>query len=225
MSDIKEGTMGRKNTSESGAIILETSIVIPIFMFLILGIYGLFVISAAQSRITHALIQSAQSLSQDAYGNEKFDSEEKKEFMFDSDMSTVITELIRRGHDPYFTSESDWYKDIYAKGEKHDAEVVSRNNTVRKRFIGYLAGDEDGAEKLLKSVGVVDGLNGIKISSAVSGGDLTVNVEYNLQLWFDFFDVGKIPVKQSYTSKMWNGKASGSSKSNSDEGIMQGQGG
>lgn len=195
--------MGRKNTSESGAIILETSIVIPIFMFLILGIYGLFVISAAQSRITHALIQSAQSLSQDSYGNEKLASDEKKDFTSFSDLSSIITDLLRRGNDPYFTSESDWYKDTYAEGEKHDAEVAGRDNTVRKRFIGYLAGDEDNAEKLLNSVGVIDGLNGIKITSAVSGEDLTVNIEYTLQLWFDFFDVGKFPVKQSYTARMW----------------------
>ena len=81
--------------------------------------------------------------------------------------------------------------------------MAGRDNTVRKRFIGYLAGDEDNAEKLLNSVGVIDGLNGIKITSAVSGEDLTVNIEYPLQLWFDFFDVGKFPVKQSYTARMW----------------------
>ena len=195
--------MDKKNTSESGAIILETSIVIPIFIFLILGIYGLFVISAAQSRITHALVQSAQSLSEDSYANEKFDSYDKKDFTSYKDLSSALISLMMRGNNPYFSSSSDWYSEKYAEGDKHDMEVAGRDSAVCRRFIGYLAGDEAAAEKLLKSVGVVDGLDGVTVTSTVAGEDLTVTLEYTLQLWFDFFDVGKIPVKQSYTVRMW----------------------
>lgn len=195
--------MCKKNTAESGAIILETSIVIPIFIFLILGIYGLFVISAAQSRITHALVQSVQSLSQDSYANEQFDSWDKKDFTEYKDLSSAFISLLMRGSDPYFTSSQDWYSEKYADGDKHDLEVTGRDVIVRRRFIGYLARDEATAEKLLNSVGVVDGLDGVVVTSTISGEDLTVTLEYTLQLWFDFFDVGKFPVKQSYTARMW----------------------
>ena len=115
----------------------------------------------------------------------------------------MVTDLLRIGNDPYFTSKSDWYTDSYAKGDKHTSEVSLRNLTVRERFVGYLAGDRDSADQLLKSVGVINGLSGVKITSTVSGEDLTINLEYTLQLWFDFFDVGKFPVKQSYTARMW----------------------
>ena len=109
--------MSRNRERESGAIILETSIVIPIFLFLILGIYGLFVISAAQSRITHALVQSALSLSQDSYGNSKLDSAVKKDATFYKDLTSMVTDLLRIGNDPYFTSKSDWYTDSYANAQ------------------------------------------------------------------------------------------------------------
>ena len=59
--------------NQRGSVTLETSIVLPIFIFLFLFIYGLFSVIAAQNQMTHALVQSTKSLSLDSYLTENVD--------------------------------------------------------------------------------------------------------------------------------------------------------
>ena len=63
-----------KNIKEEGSITLETALVLPIFFFMFLFIYGLFSVYSSQNRMTHALIQSAKSLSLDSYMAENVES-------------------------------------------------------------------------------------------------------------------------------------------------------
>lgn len=61
----------KKRKSEDGTISLEACIVVPIFIFLILFIYGFIVMFMGQQMISHSMLQSAESLSLDSYGTEK----------------------------------------------------------------------------------------------------------------------------------------------------------
>jgi hypothetical protein len=104
----------------------------------------------------------------------------------------MVLELGRMNTNKNFTSSNSWYK---GKGD---------NALARSRFIGYLAGgDEELADEKLKNMGIVDGLDGVKFTMAIDGEDMTIKLNYTIQFWFDAFDLGKIPVEQSITSKLW----------------------
>ena len=68
--------MLKKRKSEDGTISLEACIVVPIFIFLILFIYGFIVMFMGQQMISHSMLQSAESLSIDSYGTEKIRDED-----------------------------------------------------------------------------------------------------------------------------------------------------
>ena len=168
------------NNNRKGSITLETILVLPIFFFMFLFIDGLFVVVTAHNTVTHALIQSSKSLSLDSYITEN--------------SGTVFKDdTIRINNNPNFTSHTNWYS----------KDSVS-SSIIKARFVGYLSGgDEDDAEGKLKALGVVDGLNGIKLNGAVNGEELTITANYTIQFWFDFMDMGKIPLSQQITCRLW----------------------
>lgn len=175
-----------------GALMIELSIVLPIFMLIILCIYGLFSITSAQNQITHALFQSSRSLSLDPYLTEHVDSvHEAKTFW--AGLDSIFTDFWRRSNDEHFSSATNWY--ISENGNAYLA---------KQRFVGYLAGgDETAADETLRALGVVGGLKGLTFDMSVTGSDMTITIQYELQFWMDAFDLGKIPIEQSVTARLW----------------------
>lgn len=182
--------------AERGSIVLETGIVLPIFILVFLFLYGLMFVVSAQNQVTAAMFQSSKSLSLDPYITEHVDSvQESKTFW--SGLGSMIEDLVRNSNSKYFASASDWYSAAGA-----DVTTVAKN-----RFIGFFAGgDEAAAKEKAKNLGIVGGLNGINISASVSGKTLTIDVNYVVQTWFDAFGLGKIPIKQKYTVTLWGVK-------------------
>jgi len=182
-----------KDESQKGSVTLETSIVVPIFILIFLFIYGLFSVVSAQNQVSHALIQSSKSLSLDSYLTENVESAAEDATKFWGGLSDMVLDITRLDNDKYFSSQTDWYKS------------PSSNSTIAKdRFVGYLAGgDVDAANQKLKDLGIIDGLNGVKFEMKVEGKDLTIKVKYEIQYWFDFFGMGKIPMEQSITTRLW----------------------
>lgn len=191
-----------KNKFTKGTIILETSIVLPIFMFLILFIYGFFRITLAQNMITHTLLQSAKSMSWDSYLTQHVESvaETESKAIWNS-LGSGILDFARLVNSKYYTSASDWYA-VDASGAAKKADEVT--STAYNRFVGYMAGrDPTAASEKLKALGVVNGLSGIDFSTTLQKEVLTVEISYELQFWFDAFGAGKIPQKQSVTVRLW----------------------
>lgn len=181
------------NNNRKGSITLETILVLPIFFFMFLFIDGLFVVVTAHNTVTHALIQSSKSLSLDSYITENSGTVFKDDTITWGGVSEMIIDLIRINNNPNFTSHTNWYS----------KDSVS-SSIIKARFVGYLSGgDEDDAESKLKALGVVDGLNGIKLNGAVNGEELTITANYTIQFWFDFMDMGKIPLSQQVTCRLW----------------------
>ena len=181
----------RKSDSTKGTVILETSIVLPLFMLVIFFIYGLFAITSAQNQMTHALIQSSKSLSLDPYLTEHVDSASEAD-TFWSSLGSMVLDFARLSNDEHFSSSDDWYKGT------GDASLA------KDRFVGYLTGgDEDAADEKLKDLGIVDGLDGVNFTMVISGEDMTITMKYEIQFWVDAFNLGKIPMEQTITSKLW----------------------
>ena len=183
--------MKRKEDLTRGAIILETSIVVPLFMLVILFIYGLFAVVSAQNQMTHALIQSSKSLSLDPYLTEHVDSASEAD-TFWSSLGSMVLDFARLSNDSHFSSSDDWYK-------KDGDDSLAKN-----RFVGYLTGgDEAAADKKLEDLGIVNGLDGVTFDMEISGEDMTITMKYEIQFWFDAFGMGKIPMEQTITSRLW----------------------
>lgn len=178
---------------QRGSITLETSIVLPLFMFLFLFIYGLFFVVSAHNQITHALIQSTKSLSLDSYLNEKVESAAEESTKFWGGISDAVIDIIRLDNNEYFSSQTDWY--ISDTGNPFIA---------KQRFIGYFAGgDPAAADEKLKALGIKNGLNGLTFKTKVENEFVSVSVEYEIQYWFDFMNMGKIPMNQTVKSRLW----------------------
>lgn len=187
----------KKFKEQKGSITLETTIVLPFFIFMFLMIFGLFSIVSAQNQISHALIQSSKSMSLDPYYYERVKSAGEDDTAFWGSLSDAILDLISLNDDKHFLSQTSWYK--------NDGDSTS---VARDRFVGYLAGgDEKEAEAILKNLGVVDGLKGIKFTTAVhEDKTMTITIDYTLQYVLDAFDMGQIPMSQSVKVKLWGAK-------------------
>ncbi|MDD4095864.1 MAG: hypothetical protein PHP22_06450 [Oscillospiraceae bacterium] len=173
-------------------ISIEACIVLPIFIILLMFIYGFFILFAGQNIIAHALIQSAQSLSLDSYSHEKLDAgaTDSGPALIGGIFNTFFVT------DEYYTSNSKWYSE----------DIASMNDVIKKRFIGYLVvNPTDGkADVLLDYLGVEDGLDGFDFSlSEIDGDYLTVTVTYKQKFIFDFGDRVTMDMQQSIKVKMW----------------------
>lgn len=192
-------------TREQGSLILETSIVLPIFILIMVFILGIFNVVYAQNQMVHTLVQMSSSLSMDSYLTGKVNSIEKVEGGFDG-LDDVFIELKRNviGNDPHFTSKKEWFY-LDADHPLERGTVATADSTIAKnRFIGYLTGgDEKAAEKRLDALGVVNGLNGMTFTMQYDGTDVIVTIEYTLQFWADYFGIGKVPMKQTIRAKRW----------------------
>lgn len=178
--------------STEGALILELSFALPIFILVIMFVYGMFVVHSAENEIVHALVQSSKSLSLDTYAAKNINSvKEANEFW--NGLGSMVEDIVRDGNNPYFSSASSWY----------DSGDVS---TVRRRFIGFFSGgDSASADQRLQSLGIEDGINGLKFEliSADKNGDLDIKVSYSIHIWFDAFGLGTIPMEHEIKAKMW----------------------
>lgn len=159
-----------RNKANSGSISLEASIIVPMFIMLMLLINGLFIMFMGQQIMTNTLVQSAKSLAFDPYSTQRVRDGASSSLM---EMFTDIFSVI--GGE--YTSTDDWYTDT------DDLEDV-----IADRFAVYLRKDRDAAEKLLDSIGVENGIDGLDFSgSKVEDGVLTICLKYNQEYIFNTF--------------------------------------
>lgn len=180
-----------RKDNESGMISLEACIVVPIFIFLVMFMYGFIVMFMGDSLMAHSLIQSSKSLSLDSYATNMFDSGEETsngEFIVE-----IYAGALSFG-DEDFASTEKWYED-----EDMLLEEVER------RFLGFLCGgDTAKADELLEYVGVEDGLDGLDFSgSKIDGDDLIINVKYNQEFIYDFQGLASFERERTVRVKMW----------------------
>lgn len=192
--------------SENGVISLEACISVPIFVLVLLFFYGLMVTFSGEQVIKHTLIQSAESLSLDPYATEKF---EIKSFgdIIESDEEAGIKDIILAlygsitgsGNNKYYSSGKKWYSD------EKDSLLL---DTVKNRFLGYIAGSasdvEGKADSILKEIGVQGGISGLDFSeTTVDDGTLTVVITYKQEFVFNFQGLAAFDRKLSVSVDMW----------------------
>lgn len=184
----------KNNNHEKGTLTLETAIILPIFFFMFMCVFGFMGFVAARNQIHHALFQSAKSLSMDSYITEKTETLGSTDFKIWENLSDLVIDLIRLNVvKSNYVSRTNWYE--------------SPNNTdvVKNRFVAYLcgSGNDKEAQEKLESIGVKDGLKGMDFSYTVVNGDLKITLKYDLHLWLDIFGIGVFHMEDSVLVKMW----------------------
>jgi hypothetical protein len=177
--------------SKDGSVTLEAAIILPIFIFIFLSIFGLFGMINARQEITRAMVQVGKSMSLDPYATEMLEKSSDTRFR---QVEQIIMNQVRKA------ASQEKYSDITRWYSGGNPSEVARN-----RFIGYFAGgDEDLADEKLKWMGVEGGLGGLDIKGEVSGNELTITTEYKLKFLFDFIQAGDLgQVKTTSTHWLW----------------------
>lgn len=186
-----------KLKEKSGVITLEACISLILFTFLMLFFSGLMVLYAAQSEMSHVLLETSESMSLDPYAIKRLNTTGD---MIEANLGTYVSQFItmvfgNNGNNPYFATSVHWY----------DSEKDELPNIAKNRFIGYLSnGDESKADDILKRYNVVSGLSGLDFSeSKVDNGNLYLKVKYTLEYEFNPFGLFTIPMEQTVKVKLF----------------------
>jgi len=186
----------KKRKGEKGTITVETAIMLPIFFFMFLALFGVFFLLIARHQMRHAFTQTAKSLSMDSYIMESVSTVGVDGNLFYNSFGELATAFIRWIiSDDYYTARTKWYE---------TSNSSTGQEIIKKRFVGFLAGgDEAQADSMLKELRVKNGLSGVEFEYYVSGGEMTITMKYTLDYWFKFFGLEEIPMSQTLKMKMW----------------------
>ncbi len=174
---------------ESGTMTLEAAIMVPMFIIIMLFINGLFVLFMGQQVMMHSLVQSTKSLAYDPY------SSQRAEGNTNDHLVDMFCDIVSIAHGKYISNES-WYT-------KDSAEVCE---TVKDRFMAYLADSASKADDALKTVGVKNGSAGLDFSGSSYDKDtgiLTVDLKYVQTFLFDVLDVGSMDRNITFKMKLF----------------------
>ena len=217
-----------KKVSE-GSVTLEACIFVLFFMVIMFVMMSLFIMFCAHGMIAHTILQTTESLSIDAYAIEKiFDTttdrqqnhlDTPRQFIAKLINTNILGRADNANQSSFFVTDEKWYEDYNQPGYVKPDGYVHEDpmsiiggtagsavaDTVRNRFIGYLTGgDGPEADKLLKSVYVVDGLAGLDFSeSYVQNGDLHVVLHYKLHYMMGEHVIPAVDIVQKSVAKLW----------------------
>ena len=171
---------------------IEASIALTAFMFLILFFMSFAQIYRAQSVVSHASFQTSQTLAVESFTREK---------VGESGTLQAISKILDFYNTIRGTSVGTGITDSYRSLGK----VSNLEGIIKDVFVYSLADSTEAADEKLKSLGIKDGLNGIDFGgSSVSGSDITINIKYTVQLQFSFFGKKDIELNKTAMCKAFS---------------------
>lgn len=181
--------------SKRGSVVLETALVLPIFIFLFLFVFSFIPVFSTRNQMSHSLIQATKSLAMDPYLNEVYTmmGDTGTGSSFWTDLDSAMSDAFRTiayGNSNY-SHKYNWYA--------ADSNVT----VVENRFIGYMGGDRDTTDEYLKTLRVDNGIDGVSFDYYVNNGVLYVKMNYRINYLFDFGGLGGVDVEHVSAAKMW----------------------
>lgn len=204
----------KKNKTENGSVTIEATLCVTLFVLFMLFLVTLFFMVSVQNNVSHAIVQTADSLSLEAYSINKLRTD------IDSGVKSIITDLSLKlfsssGENQYFSTDQRWFDSNQlledyvtdANSSTYDPSIrkIDLSSVIKDRFVGFFAnGDKEYADAYLTKMGVVDGLNGIDFSESIVEGDkLKIVANYQIKYFFNFGEISKVNISQSFYSKIW----------------------
>lgn len=207
-----------KRKSQNGAIAIEASIALTLFIFFMLALYSFITVFEAQGKVSSALFRCMQSLSLDSLMIEK-----NYVNFTDPDNDSILKLLTSYGlknsiQNKMYVSDN---KDAFAESNAKDNPELA--SLVKDRFTAYLTseGTVDAADNLLNMLNVDGGLDGLDFSESKidSNGILTINVKYKVNYIFDVPTVNIEPMEfnQGSAIKLWKEKSTSFTRDSEDD--------
>lgn len=172
-----------------GSLTIEASIALTAFMFLVVTILSFGRVYRAQNLISHATLQTSQSLAIESY---------YRETVSGGDTAETVSKLIKLAGFFGWDTPATW-DDGYAQLGDAGTNFVG---IAEETFIYAIAEDRDAADKLLKSVGIEEGMDGLVFDgSKVEDKDIIICVTYEVKLPFSFFGEHTLTLTKTAKSK------------------------
>lgn len=176
-----------------GALVIEASIAMTAFIFLILFFLNFAQIYQAQSFVSHQAFQTSQTLAVESFPREK---------VGESGTLEAITKVM----DFYAWATGADKGDFFTEGYRSLGTVGDLNAIVREEFIRSYGESHDNAyddiNTKLKRLGIVDGFEGLDFSgTTISSSVIEVHVTYKVQLKFSFFGLKEVTLHKTACSK------------------------
>ena len=166
-----------KAKNDEGAIALEACISLTIFMIVMFSLYSIICMFTAQSMISHALQQAGQSLALENYKNAKWEVNTLQSIPI-AILGKITGNISDRSNENLDVSGG-------AFSDSMPLQSYNVSSMAKSRFKSFLGGNQQQADALLKSLGVVDGADGINFGKTkIYGDDLVLNVTYKIRLAF-----------------------------------------
>lgn len=174
--------------SKRGSLTIEASIALTSFMFVVVTILSFATVYRAQSIVSHATLQTSQALAVESYYRETISGADSVDALSKLIKFADLLGFNAAGLDDGFASLGDEGTDFYA--------------IVKETFAYAIASNSTEADRILEDVGIPEGLEGLDFSySSVTGGDIIVNVQYEVKLPFSFFGEQTISLSKSAKTK------------------------
>lgn len=187
-----------KAKNDEGAIALEACISLTIFMIVMFSLYSIICMFTAQSMISHALQQAGQSLALENYKNAKWEVNTLQSIPI-AILGKITGNISDRSNENLDVSGG-------AFSDSMPLQSYNVSSMAKSRFKSFLGGNQQQADALLKSLGVVDGADGINFGKTkISGDDLVLNVTYKIRLAFyiEMFHFGEFESTQTVCCRLW----------------------
>ena len=175
--------------NKKGSLVIEASIALTAFMFLILFFLSFARIYRAQSVMSHASYQTSQTLAVESFTREK---------VGESGTLQAVTKLLDFYNAISGQSAGTGLTDSYRSlGKVNNLEGI-----IKEVFINSIADSSEEADEKLKKLGVKNGLNGVSFEdSSISGSDITIHIKYTVLLQFSFFGKKEIELEKTAVCK------------------------
>lgn len=197
--------------SDEGSLTLEACVSVLLFLILALLFASFFPMFMVQNMTAHALLETSQSLSVDAYaakklGRDHFDSIQDISMVFLDKLN--ITSITNDA----FATDKTWYEQDEDHHQSVDDYQTGVVDLVKQRFVAYLGAGDDGrtmhereADELLERYKVEKGLDGIDFTGTeVRDGYLNIKITYTFHNDFSVLDFKPFVVTQTTKSKIWS---------------------
>lgn len=173
-----------KKKREQGVLTIEASLVLSVITLLILFLFSFSRVYRAQSVVSHAVLQATDAVALESY---------LRETAFDGD-AAKITELAGKISGST-TMSADNFKSLRS---------ASLPEVAAEKFSLALSNTDAEAGKILKSLGVKDGLAGVNFATShidLDNNDVIVYADYVIEMQFPVFGLSEFKVSKSAKAK------------------------
>lgn len=202
---------------DEGSIVVETTISLTVFLFVILIFYSMINICLAQTKIQTTICSVAEGVSKLCYAYEEFEVTDESSLTSDQALQQLQQSLRAMGipqTNVYITSAASYEDELVIQ----EFVAAARNgegslnaalpDVCDSLTVNYLTGDTQNGCAYLKFLGVVgasDTVTGLDFSeSKINGDEIQIVVKYRIRL-ADYLGMDlKYNMKQRAYTKAWN---------------------